>query len=77
LGTEVQEVSCSVCLVLEVKDGLNNGTDGRVQGRDTQMTVPTSHSIFHQRDHSRAELSFRLYISTGYDVVYTKQLFKV
>jgi hypothetical protein len=38
LGAEVQEVNCSICLVLEVKDVLNNDTDGRVQGRVTQMT---------------------------------------
>ncbi len=44
MGTEVQEVNYSVCLVLEVKDGLNNGTDIRVQGRDTQITVLTSPS---------------------------------
>ncbi len=29
---------------LEVKDGLNNGADGRVQGRGAQITVPTSPS---------------------------------
>ena len=39
-----KEVNCSVCLVVEVKDGLNNGADGRVQGRGAQMTVPTSPS---------------------------------
>ena len=44
METEVQEVNCSVCLDLEVKDGLNNGADGRVQGRGTQMTVTTSPS---------------------------------
>ncbi len=32
-----------------------------------KITVPTSHSIFQQRDHSRAELSFRLCILTGYE----------
>ena len=44
MGTEVREVNCSVCLVLEVKDGLNDGADGRVQGRGAQITVPTSPS---------------------------------
>ncbi len=44
MSTEVQEVNCSVCLVLEVKDGLNNGADGRVQGRGAQIIVPTSPS---------------------------------
>ena len=45
--------------------GPNNDADGRVQGRGAQITVPTSHSIFQQCDHGRAELSFRLCISTG------------
>jgi hypothetical protein len=55
------------CLVLEVKRWPNNGADGRVQGRGAQITVPTSHSIFQQRDHSHAELSFRLCILTGHE----------
>ena len=34
---------------------------------ETRTTVPNSHSIFQQRDHSHTELSFRLYTSTGYE----------
>ena len=44
LGTEVQEVNCSICLVLEVKDDLNKHTDWWVQGRGAQIIVPTSPS---------------------------------
>jgi hypothetical protein len=35
------------------------------QGPGTRTAVSTSHSIFQQRDHSRAELCFRLCILTG------------
>ncbi len=64
MGTEVQEVNCSVCFGFRSKRWPNNGADGRVQGRGAQITVPTSYSIFQQRDHGRSELSFRLCIST-------------
>ena len=57
--------NCSVCFGFRSKRCPNNGADGRVQGRGAQITVPTSHSIFQQRDHSRAEVSFRLCILTG------------
>jgi hypothetical protein len=59
--TEVQEVSCSVCLVLEVKGGLNNGADGRVQGRGAQMTVPTSPSSVITAAQSTYPTSFHPY----------------
>jgi hypothetical protein len=66
LSTEVQEVKCSVWLVLEVKDDLNNGADGRVQGRDAQITVPTSPSSvitekkFDKLDHHLREETFAI-----------------
>jgi hypothetical protein len=47
------------------KEWPKNRADGRGNGRDAQITVPTSHSIFQQRDHSHTELCFKLCISTG------------
>jgi hypothetical protein len=44
LGTEVQEVNCSVCFGFRSKRWPNNGADRRVQGRGAQITVPTSPS---------------------------------
>ena len=41
-GLDWQSRHSESCLVLEVKDRLNNGVDGWVQGRGSQMTVPTS-----------------------------------
>ena len=37
------------------------------QRSGARTAVSTSHSIFQQRDHSRAELCFKLCISTGYE----------
>ena len=35
------------------------------QGPEARTSMPTSHMIFQQRDHSRTELCFKLCISTG------------
>ena len=60
MGTGVQEVRPSV-LCLEVKNGLKKPPTGEPRARGAYSRVHFSQ----QRDHGRAELCFKLCISTG------------